>query len=139
MALDIKKKFATDPKKESEGVWIDLEDQAKVKIRRFTYLPAQKYLQNKLKPYRKAIELDALPDNVMEKIQNELLANHLVVDWRNFTYGQDEQGVDKPLSCTPANILMVLKELPELRDMLMAFSRSVELYKLGEDEADTKN
>lgn len=137
--LNLKKNFATDPKKEKEGIWIDLEDQAKVKIRRFNYAPAQKYLQNKLKPHRKAIELDVFSEDTLNAIFVELLSKFLIVAWENFSYGKDEEGKDLPLECNEKNIALVCRELPELRDLFLSYSRSVEMFKLSEDEADAKN
>lgn len=137
--MNLKKAFATDPKKETEGVWVDLEDSARVKIRRFNYIPAQKYLQNRLKPHRKAIELDILSIDVLNKIYDEILSKFLVVGWENFYYGVDDQGEDLKLDCTEKNIKIVVSDLPELRDLLIGYARSVELYKLEESEADAKN
>lgn len=139
MSLNLTKTFKTDKKKETEGVWIDLEDGAAVKIRRFNYPPAQKFLQNRLKPHRQAIALDAFPEENMNKIFAEALAKFLIVEWKNISYGKDESGNDKPLSCTEGNVLLVCKELPELRDMLIGYARSVELYKVDEEEAEAKN
>lgn len=139
MGLDLKKNFATDPKKEKDGIWIDLEDKARVKVRRFNYVPAQKFLQNRLKPHKKAIELDVLAEDVMNKIFVELLAKFLIVGWENFSYGKNEDGTDKALDCNEKNIYMVCNELPELRDLLLGYSRSVEMYKVDEEAADAKN
>lgn len=88
------KTFKTDPTLD-EGAWVNLGD-ARLKIAR---LGSPKYASaaaKRLKPHRESLELGVMPDAEAQKIEIELLADFILLDWENVSlegqplpYGRD--------------------------------------------------
>ena len=85
----------TDPNKESSGVWIDYEDDIKLKIGRMNSPAFEKFIADRqatsIGRYRRAKQTDAERDKLIE----EAVANTILLDWKNI---QDEEGLDIPFS-----------------------------------------
>lgn len=73
--------FKTDPTLD-EGAWINLGD-GRLKIARLGSPKYQSAAAKKLKPHRDAIELSLMKDAEAQKIEIELLADFVLLDWDN--------------------------------------------------------
>lgn len=99
--MSFKKRYATDESHETSGVWFDYGDGIMVRLARAggsnkRYLKARTRL---LKPYRR--RNGDIPEDVMERIAKEALAEACVVDWQGVDL--DEEGIDS--QCTKENVL----------------------------------
>ena len=75
------KSFKTDPSLD-EGAWVNLGD-AELKIARLGSPRYQSAVARRLKPRREAIELGVMPDAQAQEIEIELLADFILLDWKN--------------------------------------------------------
>lgn len=95
--------FRSDPKRESEGVWVDYEDPELVKnpirfkicsVNRPEY---QEELRRQLRPHRKKLRrgVDKIPGEVLRDAQQKAASKWLLTDWENM---EDDQGQPIPYS-----------------------------------------
>jgi hypothetical protein len=116
--------FKTDPALD-EGVWIPLDD-AEIKIARIGSPKYQSRLRAKLRPHQDAIVHGYLKDSVATKIQIEVMADFILLDWRgNFE-------VDgKPLPYSRENAMLAL-EIDEFRAWVDRQARDLENFRAKE-------
>ena len=130
---DVKKLFGTDSKKETEGVWYDIEDDLRIKIARIGNPNYQKRFQALSKPHRRAIRRGSLPDKVAEKLLVQCMAETIVLDWE----GMIDEGKEIPYS-TEA-VIELLTKYPELRIYLNDIANELEGFQEEEDEEADEN
>jgi hypothetical protein len=94
-------KFKTDPELD-EGSWVKLGD-ADIKIARIGSPRYQSAVARRLKPHRESLELGVMSEAEAQKIEHELLADFILLDWK----GVDLDG--KPLPYSRENALQALK------------------------------
>ena len=126
--------FRTDPKKEQEGVWIDIGDGGRLLIARLGNRKYQARQRELIKPHVRAVRTGSLP---IEKQLEILLRNYsenVLMGWEGI---QDEAGVDVPYS--PEKAYEYLTELRDFRDMVTEFASEQALYRAEELEADSGN
>jgi hypothetical protein len=79
------KDFATDPKKEIEGVWVEDGDGA-FKLGRLNTTVYFDYLAKLREPYLKTAKRGAeIAKEAAEEIYNRAMAHCILLDWKNFT------------------------------------------------------
>lgn len=122
-------RFKMDEDKEEDGVWADFGDGIRVRIRRFKSRKVQDARKEVEKPYADVIRKGPLPVEVAEELLVKQMAKGVVSDWEGIT---DENG--KVLSCTPANVEMILKALPEFRDEIFQTAIDRDAFKAALDE-----
>lgn len=85
----------TDPNKESQGVWIDYEDDIKLKLGRMNSPAFEKFVADRqatsIGRFRRVKQSDAERDKLVE----EAVASTIILDWKNI---QDDSGNDIPYS-----------------------------------------
>lgn len=146
-----RKKLGTNSKKESEGAWQELGDGAAVKIRRRNNPTTQEFLRKKMRPHKRAIELEALPESVMDRIILDALVETLLADWRGIfdTDPTTKEEREIPFSREAARRLLspkkdpttgeLIDEMKDFRDLLWSYANSAELFRLEAEEEDAKN
>lgn len=92
----------TDPALD-EGAWIKLGD-VEIKIARLGSPRYQSAMIARLKPHRESIELGIMADAEAQKIESELLADFIVLDWRG-----DMKMDGKDLPYSRANAITALQ------------------------------
>lgn len=131
--MDVKKRFATDRTLELDGVWVQIDKDARVKIARRDNPRYREVLRRESAPYRQAARAGMLSDETAEQILIKVLAETVVLDWEGFT----ENG--KPLPYSKENAVRLLTELKDFLDFVVSASAEAELFKAQADEADAKN
>lgn len=133
--------FKTDGDLERAGIWLDYgktEDDKDIRIKicrsggsndRFA-----KVLDAKFKPYRRALQMETLDNGVADKLLKEVFVETVILDWQNV---QDENG--QYLAFTPANVIKILTDLPELWRDLREQSGRTALFRQEVEEAAAKN
>lgn len=127
--------YETDQSAETDGVWVDLGPELKVKLRRFS-CPQAKTVRKRLEtPYAGTIRAGgSIPDEVMEGITIQIIAEAIIVDWEGAT---DREG--NPLPNTTAAKLQVLNDLPDFRNQIAAIALDRDTFKKELDEDAVKN
>lgn len=130
--MDLKKAFATDEQKEIEGVWIEIGENAELLIARAGNPKYNKLLEKLQKPHRAAIARDRLPINVARKMIIEVLAETVLLDWKNIEY-------DGHLEYSKENALMLLTKLKDFRELVSDLAREEANFRAVQEEDDIKN
>lgn len=134
--MSLYSKYKTDPSKETEGVWVDFDDNIKLKLARAGGRNQQylKSIERETKPYRRALQNGTIPVEVADNIIRKVYAETVVLDWENVT---DENG--KVLSYSKENCLKLLTDLPEFFAEIKSVAENMEMFRAAGLEADAKN
>lgn len=132
--MDIFSKFATDPKKEVEGVVQPIGNG--------TYLTVARYTNDKALALmaalreRHAVALNSADPEVVtatnREIQIDAMANHVLIDWTGIEFK------GKQLKYTVENAKLLLK-LNDFRDLVFKLSYNADQYRYDEVTAAEKN
>lgn len=117
------KTFKTDPELD-QGAWIKLGD-AEIKIARIgspRYVAAS---TARLKPHARSIELGVITEAEASKIEAELIADFIVIDWKNVSLDGEA------LAYSRANVLRAL-EIEVFRTWVKDQARDLENFRLAE-------
>ena len=123
--MKLSKAFGVDAKKEREGTWIPISEDARVKIARFNNPEHRKVMDELRKPYRGLlIGGRDLPEDVTEEIILQSLSRAVLVDWEGF---ESEEGEPLPYSSQAA--YDALAQYRDFRDMVSAVSMEVSHFR----------
>jgi hypothetical protein len=118
--------FKTDNDLEKDGVWINIGNDIKFKIRRFGGSNAQRLKQAMAKfhkPVARLVEMDKLSPEENIELMAKTFADSCLVDWQ----GVEIDGVKAP--CTFDNAVKLFTQLPELFDLLFKESQKFDSFK----------
>ncbi len=141
--MSIYAQFETDPKKENEGVWLDIGLNDDGTAARFLLKRAGKNnkawnaaFERESRPYRRQLETGTIDPKVSERITMQAFVGSVLVGWENI------QGRDgKPLGdFDKQKALGFLADLPELWDWVWEQARGARLFRPdAPSEAEVKN
>ena len=126
--MDILKEYKTDEKLEVDGKEFDFGDGCWCIIARRGNPEYIKTMRRLMKPYKRQLRADRVPDEVQERISIEVIANTILKGWR----GMKENGVDVPYNLK--NCIRLLTEYKDFREQVSEISDEMEHYKIAEDE-----
>lgn len=130
--MDIFKTFATDTTKETEGIWVDIGD-AQFLVARAGNQKYAKKLSKLFERNQKLLERkDAAADKLSEKLMVEVLAETILLDWKNVQY----EGKDLAYSRESAEMLLNIKDF---RKQIMQLSDDFNAYKMVQEDDQEKN
>lgn len=124
MKTNLDKRFKTNDKLEKEGVWFDMGDGTKFRLRRFVGSnPNVKSAMAQLhKPHAKQIEMGTLPFEKEREIAIKLFLAVSLVDWDGIVID------DKPTPYDPKIALEFFKHLPDVFAQLMELCQKPDPY-----------
>lgn len=126
MAFNPYKEFETDRDAESEGVWVDLGDGAKVKVARFNNPAHEKAVRRHQKPYKSILNTGRpLPKDVADEITIKTMVETILLGWEGMA---DRHG--DPLPYTPASAERLLRDLPDFRNTVAGLALTAETFRL---------
>jgi hypothetical protein len=127
-------KLKTDPSKETEGVWVELDGTASIKVRYSDSIESQKKVNDRLRPYRKLVARDseAIPQEEQDRLAKGILADYILVDWKGIT----ENGAEVAFSRENARRLL---EIPIFRQMVERAAQDIANFRAAQAEEDAKN
>jgi len=76
------KQIAINPKKEKDGVWVDLDEETQLLIGRLNSPQYNRTAERLRKPYRRQIENGSLSDKKKSQIAAELYTKTILLDWK---------------------------------------------------------
>jgi len=130
--MDIFKTFATDTTKETDGIWVDIGD-AQFLVARAGNQKYAKKLSKLFERNQKLLERkDAAADKLSEKLMVEVLAETILLDWKNVQY----EGKDLAYSRESAEMLLNIKDF---RKQIMQLSDDFNAYKMVQEDDQEKN
>lgn len=132
--MDIFETFATDDKKEIEGVEVKLDDKgASVTVARAGNDNFIRRLLEETEKHREALDAGTSEAKELDKqIGLQLMAETILVGFKGLTLK------GKPLKYTNANALELLK-IKDFRRRVQTESNKVEYYRVKAEAADTKD
>lgn len=129
------KRYKTDQKREDGGVWVDLGDGVKFRLRRYKSKIVQDEKRRLEKPYENQIRRgEDLSEDIAKKLIVEQMARAICVDWQGV---EDEEG--NALEFSVSNAVKLFDELPDLTQELLSESLSRDRFKAQADEDAGKN
>lgn len=131
--MDIRKTFGTDAKLESEGVWMDLGEGARIKVARAGNPANRRKLTKLMERHRVTLRTRNLPEDVLERITIETMAETLLLDWT----GIEERGETVPYSLE--NATRLLTDYKDFRDQVAALAADMALFRAESEEGAQKN
>ena len=100
--------IAVNQQAKTDGVWVELIDDARIRVRNSSYPPYQKAFEALIVVYKAKQVNGELSDKDSDAFRLEirdLLANHIIVDWE----GIKQAG--KPLEYSPATAKQIMKDM----------------------------
>lgn len=133
--MKVRKKYATDEKAISEGVWVDFGDGARCRIARFNNPRHAAYIDELRKPYRAILRTGgAIPEEKATEITIKSIARCVLTDWAGF---EEDDGSAMPYS--EASAVELLTELPDFRNRIVQIATQQENYRVETLELAAKN
>lgn len=139
--MSIYKSFGTDKNAEISGVWYvadTLEDgkEVRFKLARKGRMNKAfvKSLDKRVEPYRRAMELNKLSTEKNNELGIEVFCESILMAWEN-VIGRE----GKPLEFNFENAVQLMKDLPDLYDILNAKAMSADTFKDESLKAVVKN
>lgn len=123
-------KFKVDTQKVNDGVWVDLGENARVKLARTTNKKYQEALSKKLKPYKNAMEAGNADYKAISKIIAECAADFIVLDWEGFTEGEK----DLPYSRDKVIEILTTEEYKDFGEMLLNLAAERSTFQAEEEK-----
>ena len=139
--MNLYKQFETNADLEKTGVVIEYGNNSDGKVISFRVARAGgrntaylSYLENKLKPHRRMIQMDTMDQKLFENIVMDAFATTVVLGWEGV---EDRKG--NLLPYTPNNAMSLFNDLPDLYKDLQEQSTKVALFRNEVLEVDIKN
>lgn len=130
--MDLEKTFGTDEELVEKGVFVNVGD-AEVRIRKWENEDFNRLFRKKMQPYRGQSQNGTLDDDVVEGIMNEVIAETIVVDWKNVTRAGDE------VECNKENVIEALEDYPDFREEIINQAETISNFQKNQLEEDEKN
>lgn len=130
--INLYAKYGSDRQKEKAGVpfYIDKDSDTYINVARWT----ARNIEHTKAQAEVSLQMANANENELEEARMDVFARHLITGWNNII---DKEGND--LEFTPDNAVMLLKDLPDLAQILLSFSLDRENYGLDSVETATKN
>lgn len=144
MAGNMYKQFKTDQNKEERGVLLEYED---FNVRVIRPGPSNKkyarVLESETRPYRRAIQTDAITTEQMQGILRRVYAKSVIVGWETKVDGLMKSGIEgsdgELLPFTQENVIATFEALPDLFVDIVDRAGKQSLWREDEIEADSGN
>ena len=133
--MSLYSRFGFDQKLADQGNWIPVGEGVEFKLRRMNSTFVQEKKKELESPHE-ALQRSGgeIPEDVMKGILMNLLAQSVILDWRNVT---DRDNNVIPFTIEAAKNL--LKELPDLIGLLISLSADRDHFKKKQDSAAAGN
>lgn len=123
--MDLYEKYKTDEEKEVEGAWVPLSATARIKVSRMGNVRYRECMRRKSAPYRTAGISNAVPNDVLEQLVREAVAETILVDWHGIT----TDGRDVPYSKEQA--LAFCTDLKDFYNFVLTAADNMETFRVN--------
>lgn len=131
--MDVFAQFATDEKKEIEGVWVEIGDGAKLLVARSGNRKYARLLGTEVEKHQRALDgkSDAA-EELSEKLMIGVIAGTILLGWEGVKY----KGQPMAYSVENAKTLLAVKDF---RVFVTKLSNDIEAYRAVQEEVAKKN
>ncbi len=125
----------TDRSLELDGVWVELgdDDGTQLLVARIGNPRYNARIRALMKPVTHLMKRDALPMEQQEGIVTKVMAETILLDWKNLKYK------GKAVKYSTARALEMMEKIQDFRELVLEIANSMEAYRLEEQEDDQKN
>ena len=134
MSVKFNSLFGSDPKKETEGVWVEFAPGFKIKLARIGHPEYTDYLQKLMKPYKRQLRNDSLPAEIAKNCVKKALAKHIILGWEGLI-----DDLEKPIDFTAEKALELLKSSDDFFNEIIEMAKEREVFSQEDDEESRKN
>ncbi len=126
--------FKTDVTASEDGVWIDIDSDASVKVARANNKKFRKRLQQLTAPYKRLIEQDKISDDKLDELLVIALAECVLLDWRGLSVNGEN------IEYSRENAIKILSDpaYVDFRDYIVSLSQDADVFREKEIEAITE-
>jgi hypothetical protein len=110
------------------GVWIDYDGNISFKIARANHPAYRSAVKRMHKQHKRELEQGTMSDELSEKLLCELMAQHLLLDWK----GMKNAGKKFEYSVENATAFLNAPQYEEVRDWIMLQANDIENYRSDE-------
>lgn len=115
----------TDLSAEEQGVWVTYQGDVQFKLARIDNPRYTAKLAAAIKPHRKAIRTDTMPDKDLLEITTAVLAETVVLDWK----GIEEDGKPVKYSVEKAKEFLLDPSLKDVTEWICTFAKDAANYR----------
>lgn len=139
--MSLRKRFKTDRKSETEGIWLDYGDGQRILIARANRANRafQAESQKFFRKYRQQFKHGVIPDEVQEKIAYEAYAKTIVLAWEGIRAEDIGEKGQEEVPFTFDNCVKLFRNLPDFFDDLQTQAQEKENFLEEVREEDAKN
>ena len=134
MDFDLNEEFGSNETAEVEGVWVNLGEDAKVRVARLGNVQAQKAYRKIPRAIRRQIEEGAMNNAQSAQFLSKFMSDHILKDWKDIA----DKGKVLP-AYTAEHGAAFLKKYRRFRDRIWEISVDDDLFNVGEVEEDLGN
>ena len=124
------KKIRIDPKKQSEGVWFEVDDDTSLLIARMNNPKFNKEFERETRQSRRFAKRGMLPDDKAAEIVDKVVAKTVLLGWK----GLKQDGEEIPYSEEKALELLQDEELASFKEIVFDLATSEENFRREEIE-----
>lgn len=139
--MSLFKQFATDKKKEVDGVEVAYGENEDGTVPTFiisrmgsSNKKYNKAIETVTRPYRRLIDMNLMPNDQAEKMLQKVFVDIILLGWKNI---QDETG--KIIDFNHDNALKLFEDLPDLYGDLKAAAQTAALFRSEALDEEAKN
>lgn len=125
MKSNLDSMFKADTQHELEGIWLEIADGVRFKVKRFggkNSEQVKKMMAKHYKPFARLFEKGLLPEEKQREIYTTIFVKSSMLDWE----GIEIEGELQPYSEEKA--IELLKSLPDLSETLIEYASDVQNY-----------
>tara|TARA_R110000803_G_scaffold28011_5_gene65077 strand:- start:1658 stop:2056 length:399 start_codon:yes stop_codon:yes gene_type:complete len=128
--------FASDPDQEKNGIWLDYGNGTRIKMARAggANEKFKRTMTAKMKPHKRLLDSEQMPDDLAEKIMHEVYAQTVVLDWEGVA---ELDGTAIPY--THANVISVFERFPAFFQDIIEQAGKLSMFQVIAEELAEKN
>jgi hypothetical protein len=133
-SFDVFAEFATDEKKENDGVWVDIGKGARLLVARAGNRKYSRLLTAAIEKHQRALDLkDEAADKLSDQITIDVAAEAILLGWEKLSFKGQDMGA---YSVTAAKQLLAVKDF---RHYVSRLSNDFDRFRVAQEAALGKN
>ncbi len=131
--------FATDRDTEENGIWVDVDQKVRVKVRAYSAKAVVELREQLMRPYAILQRTGAkIPEDKSDEIGLKVVAGGVIADWAGVT-GEDDKGKEVEIPYTAENAFSLLEAMPRFANFIVGVAMDAQMYKEALHEDSAKN
>lgn len=137
--LNLHTSFALDLESIKNGVWCDLQDGIRVRLRPYMNKEFVALLEKLRAPYKAQIRQGKMDEKIGVELAVKALCQEIITDWSGVYYVEDGEQKEVPYDSEFAYSILSKPEYVQLTDKIIALSQQQDMYKASYLEESEKN